>query len=101
MGKVDLFDTHSRFNFPTEAQISALPKEARERFKDVRNAKAKLDAATKHREATAQAIKDNDAARVATKEAMDKLRPKWTETDNIKAHIASEQAQRRRERGLE
>jgi transposase InsO family protein len=101
MGNVNLFDAHNRISFPTEAQIAALPKEAQDRFESVRQAKAKLDAATRYRETVEQRIKDNDAARVATKEEMDNLRPRWTATDNAKAHIASEMQQRRRERGLE
>lgn len=104
MGNVDLFDPHNRLNFPTEAAIGSMPQEVQDRFKPVREAKAKLDAATKHREATAQRIKENDAERVSTKEQMDKIRPSGTDADrtrNAKAHIASEQAQRRRERGLE
>jgi hypothetical protein len=100
MGNVNLFDAHNRINFPNEDQIASMSKEARQQFKPVREAKAKLDAATKHREATAQRIKDNDAERAKTTEQMIALRPKWTETDNIKAHIQSEQRQRRLERGL-
>jgi predicted nucleic acid-binding Zn-ribbon protein len=99
MGNVELFDTHNRLNFPTEAQIAALPADAQKRFEGVRSAKAKLDAATKHRETVEQQIKDCDAARAATKAEMDSIRPRWTATDNAKAHIASEREQRRLERG--
>lgn len=101
MGNVELFDTHNRMNFPTEAQIAALSPEVQARFAGVTAAKVKLDSATKHREKIEKARDDNAAAIVATKEAMDAIRPRWTATDNAKAHIASEQAQRRRERGLE
>jgi uncharacterized protein YPO0396 len=100
MTAIELFDTHNRLNFPTEAQVSAMLPAVQKRFEVVRTAKAKLDSATAHRVAVEQRIKDNSAEAVATKTEMDKLRPKWSEMDNIKAHIASEQAQRRRERGL-
>ena len=101
MANVELFDTHNRINFPTDAQVASMSPAAQERFKGVAAAKAKLDAATAHRESVAKRIKECEAELVSTKEQMNKLAPKWTETQNIKAHIASEQAQRRRERGLE
>jgi len=100
MGNVELFDTHNRLNFPTEATIAAMPENVRKRFASVRLAKQKLDKATKHRETVEQKIKTNDAARVGTAAELDRLRPTWTATQNVKAHIASEQAQRRLERGL-
>jgi predicted nucleic acid-binding Zn-ribbon protein len=99
MDALNLFDTHMRFNFPQESEIAKLPAEAQERFRGVRQAKAALDAANKHREAIEQRIKDNDAARTATKAEMESIRPRWTATDNAKAHITSERAQRRLERG--
>ena len=97
---VELFDAHNRINFPTDAQVASMSPAAQERFKGVQEAKAKLDAATAHRESVAKRIKECEAESVSTKEKMDKLKPTWTATDNVKAHIASEQAQRRRERGL-
>ena len=100
MADVELFDTHNRLNFPTEATIAAMPQEVRKRFANVRLAKQKLDIATKHRVAVEQKIKTNDAARVETKAELDCLRPTWTATQNVKAHIASEQAQRRLEQGV-
>jgi len=96
----DLFDAHNQLCFPTEAQIQATPQDVRKRFATVRLAKQKLDTATKHRVTIEERIKKNDAARVETKDELDRLRPEWTPTMNAKAHIASEQAQRRRERGL-
>ncbi len=103
MANVDLFDAHNRLNFPTLEQIEAMPKEVQDRFKPVSEAKAVLDAATKHRESVAQRIAANDAERAATTEQMNTIRPSGTDADrtrNIKAHIASEQRQRRLERGL-
>lgn len=97
----DLFDAHNRLCFPTEVQIQAMPQDVRKRFAGVRLAKQKLDTATKHRVNIEERIKKNDAARVETAAELDRLRPVWTATQNVKAHIASEQAQRRRERGLE
>jgi hypothetical protein len=97
----DLFDAHNRLCFPTEAQIQAMPQDVRKRFAGVRLAKQKLDTATKHRVNIEERIKKNDAARVETAAELDRLRPAWTPEMNVKAHIASEQAQRRRERGLE
>jgi hypothetical protein len=98
---MELFDTHGRINFPTEAQVAELPAHAQERFKPVREAKAALDAITRHKEAIVKRIEANDIERGQTKEAIDTLRPKWDATMNAKAHIASEQRQRRLERGLE
>jgi hypothetical protein len=96
----DLFDAHNRLCFPTEAAIAAMPQDVRKRFAGVRLAKQTLDKATKHRESIEQAIKTNDAARFETKTELDRIRPVWTATDNVKAHIASEQRQRRIERGM-
>ncbi len=103
MGNVDLFDAHPRLNFPTDEAVASMPPEVQERFKPVRDAKAVLDAATKHRESVAQRIAANDAERATTTEQMNMMRPSGTDADrtrNIKAHIASEQRQRRLERGL-
>jgi hypothetical protein len=102
MGNVNLFDTHNRICFPTDVEIASMSPTAQERFKPVREAKVKLDAATKHREATEQRIKDCDTERTVTQEAMSKLRPNSEKETiaNIKNHILSEQRQRRLERGL-
>jgi hypothetical protein len=102
MGNVNLFDTHNRINFPTDAQIADYPAEAQERFKPVREAKAALDRATDKRKSIEQQIVACDTERTATQEGMSKLRPN-TEAEkmaNIKNHILSEQRQRRLERGL-
>lgn len=96
---LELFDTHNRINFPTDAQIATLPDVVQEKFKPVRVAKEKLDAATKLRLALDQRIVGNDAARLAIDTELKEIRPKWTVNDNIKAHIASEREQRRLERG--
>jgi hypothetical protein len=96
---LELFDTHNRINFPQESDIAALSAEAQEKFKPVRAAKEKLDAATKHRAALDQKIIGNDAARLAVDTELKEIRPVWTATDNIKAHIQSEREQRRLERG--
>jgi hypothetical protein len=96
---LELFDTFNRVNFPTDAQIAAMSAEAQASFKPVRAAKDKLDAATKFRVKLDQQIVGNDASRLAVATELTELRPKWTETDNIKAHIRSEQEQRRIERG--
>jgi hypothetical protein len=96
----DLFDTHNRLCFPSEAAIAAMPQDVRKRFAGVRLAKQKLDQATKTRETIEQKIKTNDAARFATKAELDRLRPVWTPEMNVKAHIQSEQRQRRIERGM-
>jgi flagellar biosynthesis chaperone FliJ len=104
MGNVNLFDAHNRINFPTPEQVASLPAEAQQRFKAVADAKAVLDTATKHRESIEKRIKECGIERHATAEQMNTLRPSGTDEDrtrNIKAHILSEQQQRRRERGLE
>jgi hypothetical protein len=102
MGNVNLFDTHNRINFPTEAQIADYPAEAQEQFKPVRDAKATLDAASKNRETIEQQIVACDTERAATQAEMSKLRPnsEAEKMANIKNHILSEQRQRRLERGL-
>jgi hypothetical protein len=97
--RVELFDVHNRINFPQESDIAALPAEVQEKFKTVRAAKEKLDAATELRVMLDQKITRNDAARLAVDTELKAIRPVWTETDNIKAHIASERAQRALERG--
>lgn len=99
---VNLFDVHNRICFPTEEQIADYPAEAKERFKAVRDAKAKLDAATDHRKSIEQQIVACDTERTATQVEMSKLRPnsEAEKMANIKNHIASEQRQRRLERGL-
>ena len=72
---VNLFDVHNRICFPTEEQIADYPAEAKERFKAVRDAKAKLDAATEHRKSIEQQIVACDTERTATQVEMSKLRP--------------------------
>jgi hypothetical protein len=102
MGNVNLFDTHNRINFPTEEQIASYPAEAQERFKPVAVAKAALDRATDKRKSIEQQIVACDTERNAAQVEMAKLRPnsEAEKMANIKAHIASEQRQRRLERGL-
>jgi len=97
---MELFDGHNRFNFPSKAEIAALPPEARKRFESVAAAKNKLEAAIKHRVAIEHRIEAVDKERAEVDAEIVRLRPKWTFVDNVKAHIASERAQRLRERGL-
>jgi hypothetical protein len=97
MGALELFDSSMQFQMPPDSDIALLPKEAQERFKAVRAADAKLGKAIAHRESGQARTKQNTADRLATEDELKKLAPRWTATDEARAFIASERAQRVRE----
>ena len=97
MAGLNLFNATMQFQMPPDGEIALLPKEAQERFEVVRTAHAKLGAAIANREDVERRIAENTADRQANEEELESLRPRWTPTDEAKAFIASERAQRVRE----